>query len=66
MALGELLSAALRVAAVPDEPEGLEPPVRAVAASAPPAPKSTTMTSPATTYRVLWRRGKCCVVAFIP
>src|ERR1700761_3389260 len=71
VAPGELLRAALRVAAVPAEPELDEPlagadPNRADPASAPPAPKSITMTSPAATYKALRRRAKCCVSAFIP
>src|ERR1700761_2059972 len=64
VALGELLSAAFSVAAVPGEPEELL--ARADPASAPPAPRSTAMTSPAATNRVLRRRAKCCVSTFIP
>ena len=54
VALGVLLSAALRGAAVPDEPDELdEPPARADPASAPPIPRSTTMARLAATSRDL-------------
>src|ERR1700742_2072701 len=69
VALGEPSSAAFGVAAVaeePPEPPGWAGPVRADSATAPPAPRITTVTSPAVTYRVLRRRVKCCVGAFIP
>src|ERR1700753_4283798 len=47
-------------------PQAGAAPNGAAPATAPPAPKSTTMTSPAATYKALRRRAKCCVSAFIP